>query len=67
MISTDENIIIICSKEYVIINKTGHVPELVELGIDVGQSVSEENMGTNCLGTCIISNVPIAVFGDQHF
>ena len=24
-------------------------------------------MGTNCLGTCIISNVPIAVFGDQHF
>ena len=35
--------------------------------MDAGYIVSEENIGTNSLGTSIVTNVPTAVFGNQHF
>jgi len=62
-----KSIIILCNKECVIFYKQGHVPEFEELGMDAGYIVSEENIGTNSLGTSIVTNVPTAVFGNQHF
>jgi len=62
-----KSIIMLCNEECAIFYKLGCIPELDELGMDVGYIVSEENIGSNSLGTCVAAKVPIAVLGNQHF
>lgn len=61
------SMVLLCNRECLILCRLGEAPQLIDLGIEKGHIVKEANIGTNCLGTCIVIDKPIAVFGDQHF
>lgn len=67
LIPQHNSVVLLCDKECVIFYKLGEAPLLAKLGIEKGHIVRENNIGTNSLGTCIVTDKPIAVFGDQHF
>lgn len=67
VIPPQNSVVLLSSKDCVVLHRLGEIPELVELGIEKRHILSEYNMGTNCIGTCIAIHKPIAVFGSQHF
>jgi signal transduction histidine kinase len=67
IIPQQNSVVLLCNKDCVIFYRLGDAPELAKLGIEKRHIVSEGNMGTNCLGTCIATHKPIAIFGSQHF
>ncbi|MFS8500502.1 MAG: ATP-binding protein [Caldicoprobacter sp.] len=67
IIPPQNSVVLLCNNDCVVLHRLGEAPELVRLGIEKRHIVSENNMGTNCLGTCIAINKPIAIFGSQHF
>ncbi len=66
-ISQHHSIITLCNKKCTVFYKLGYAPSLAKLGIHVGHIVNEENLGTNCLGTCLAVDEPTMVFGKEHF
>ncbi len=67
VIPQQNGVVLLCNKDCVVLYRLGEAPELVKLGIEKMHIVSESNIGTNCLGTCIAAYKPIAIFGSQHF
>lgn len=67
VIPQQNGLVLLCNKDCVVLCRLGEAPELVKLGIEKRHIVSEDNIGTNCLGTCIAIHKPIAIFGRQHF
>jgi signal transduction histidine kinase len=67
VIPSDSSFIGLCDSRGIILDCIGGSPELIGLGFNTGCIVSEEFLGTNCMGTCIKANEPTIIIGAEHY
>lgn len=68
VIPSEYSFVGLCDSKSTVLYRVGDLLGLEELGFHEGCIASEESLGNNCFGTCIVTNgEPTIIFGEEHY
>ena len=65
-----DHVLLLSNADGIVVNSFADSPGSLEVsraGLETGSFWSEQRVGTNGIGTCLVSRQPITVFGRAHF
>lgn len=61
------HVVYLVDRDGIVLDSTGTLPQICELGLMPGYDWSEARMGTNGAGTAISADQPVVVVGPEHY